>query len=113
MIQIIAYFTMSLDHIGRLFFPNIVLFSLLGRLAFPLFAYGIAIGYTKTSNFRRKKKIYDIYNSQMEVQTTRNSRSFKLGRRKLKASLHITNFKTLFETMHPKFPEFITREELP
>ncbi|MFB6367887.1 TraX family protein [Paenibacillus elgii] len=52
MIQIIAYFTMSLDHIGRLFFPNIVLFSLLGRLAFPLFAYGIAIGYTKTSNFR-------------------------------------------------------------
>ncbi|MCX8130548.1 MAG: conjugal transfer protein TraX [Clostridia bacterium] len=51
MIRIIAMLTMILDHMGQVFFPNIIIFPVAGRLALPLFAWGIANGYKKTSNF--------------------------------------------------------------
>mgnify|MGYP001949717442 FL=1 len=41
---------MTIDHIGYLFFPNIQLLRIIGRIAFPIFAYQITIGYKKTSN---------------------------------------------------------------
>lgn len=41
---------MIIDHIGLFFFPEMVIFRIIGRLAFPLFAFGIAFGYTKTKN---------------------------------------------------------------
>jgi hypothetical protein len=41
---------MLIDHIGLFFFPEMVIFRIIGRLAFPLFAFGIAFGYTKTKN---------------------------------------------------------------
>lgn len=49
-LKIIALVSMTLDHIGLTFFPNIALFRILGRLAFPLFAYMIAEGcrYTRS-----------------------------------------------------------------
>jgi len=48
--------TMLIDHIGAVFFPNALWLRIIGRLAFPLFAWGIAMGYMRTSNW----KIYAI-----------------------------------------------------
>lgn len=53
MIKIIAMLLMLLDHIGQVFFPNIDLFTIVGRLAFPLFAWGIAKGFKRTHNFKK------------------------------------------------------------
>lgn len=49
-LKIIAMVSMMLDHIGLLFFPDIMLFRALGRLAFPIFAYMIAEGCRYTKN---------------------------------------------------------------
>lgn len=51
MINIIALTTMLIDHIGSTFFPDIIIFRIIGRLSFPLFALGIAEGYKRTKNF--------------------------------------------------------------
>lgn len=45
MLQIIAYITMFIDHIGICFFPEVEWLRWIGRLAAPIFAYGIASGY--------------------------------------------------------------------
>ncbi|MBP3656422.1 MAG: hypothetical protein J6K32_06975 [Clostridia bacterium] len=49
LIRLIACLTMLMDHMGKMFFPQLPVMRLIGRLAFPLFAYGIAVGavYTK------------------------------------------------------------------
>ena len=44
---------MLLDHVGLSFFPRMEIFRIIGRLAFPIFAYMIAEGCTYTKN--RKK----------------------------------------------------------
>ncbi|MDD3393647.1 MAG: TraX family protein [Anaerotignum sp.] len=49
----LAAVLMVIDHIGAIFFPSQIIFRLIGRLSFPLFAYGIAQGVTYTSNFWR------------------------------------------------------------
>lgn len=52
-IQAIAALTMLIDHIGAVFFPASPGFRMIGRLSFPLFAFGIAQGVAYTSNFGR------------------------------------------------------------
>ena len=52
-IQCVAALTMLIDHIGAVFFPTVIGFRAIGRLSFPLFAFGIAQGVAHTSNFRR------------------------------------------------------------
>lgn len=47
----LAAILMVVDHIGAMFFPGEMGLRLIGRLSFPLFAYGIAQGVTYTSNF--------------------------------------------------------------
>lgn len=42
--------TMVIDHIGFLFFPQVMIFRIIGRIAFPLFAYLLARGFHVTSN---------------------------------------------------------------
>jgi hypothetical protein len=44
---------MLLDHAGKVFFPNIIMLNIVGRLAFPLFAWSIAQGIDRTKNFSR------------------------------------------------------------
>lgn len=44
MLKIIAAISMLLDHIGVIFFPSVTAFRILGRLAFPIFAFMIAEG---------------------------------------------------------------------
>lgn len=50
MLKIIAVVSMLIDHIGLYFFPNIIIFRIVGRLAFPIFAFLIAEGYFYTKN---------------------------------------------------------------
>lgn len=41
-IKIIAMVTMMVDHVGLIFFPNLIIFRLIGRLALPLYAFLIS-----------------------------------------------------------------------
>lgn len=49
-LKIIAVVSMLLDHIGFFLFPKISLFRMLGRLAFPIFAFFIMEGARYTSS---------------------------------------------------------------
>lgn len=53
MIKIIAFLTMFIDHIGVILFPDIIIYRIIGRLSFPLFAWGIVKGYKCTNNFNK------------------------------------------------------------
>ena len=57
-LKLIAVVTMLIDHIGWIFYPNIVIFRIIGRLAFPIYAFSIADGVKHTRN--RKKYILNI-----------------------------------------------------
>ena len=47
-LKLIAMLAMTLDHVGRQLFPQFGVFVILGRLAFPIFAYMIAEGCAHT-----------------------------------------------------------------
>lgn len=49
-LKLIAAISMTIDHIGLQFFPGIDIFRIIGRLAFPIFAYMIAEGCAYTKN---------------------------------------------------------------
>lgn len=49
-LKIFALFFMIFDHIGFVLFPDQIIFRLLGRLSFPLFAYQMAVGFSHTKN---------------------------------------------------------------
>lgn len=51
--QLIAMITMLIDHVGLLFFPGEVLWRVIGRIAFPLYAYALVQGHVHTSNYRK------------------------------------------------------------
>lgn len=52
--QLIAMLTMLIDHTGKVFFEDQWIWRVIGRLAFPIYAYCIVIGYRNT----RSVKIY-------------------------------------------------------
>lgn len=52
MIKIMANIFMLIDHIGYIYYPDVILLRLIGRLSFPLFAYQLTNGYRYTSNFK-------------------------------------------------------------
>lgn len=49
-LKIIALITMTIDHIGYIIYPSIVWLRVVGRVAYPLFAYFIAEGCRYTKN---------------------------------------------------------------
>ena len=49
-LKIIAAISMVIDHAGLMFFPNMEIFRIIGRLAFPIFAFMIAEGCRYTRN---------------------------------------------------------------
>ena len=55
-LKLIAITLMIIDHLGYLFFPNILLFRIVGRVGFPVFAYLIALGYNRTSSYEKYLK---------------------------------------------------------
>lgn len=52
-LKLIALVTMTIDHVGRFFFPQDIEWLIVGRLAFPIFAWGIANGYHYTKNVQQ------------------------------------------------------------
>lgn len=57
-LKIIALIAMIVDHIGLVFFPNIAVFRIIGRVSFPIFAFFISEGYYYTKS--RKKYILTL-----------------------------------------------------
>jgi hypothetical protein len=53
MLKIIAAVSMTIDHMGLLFFPSQDIFRIIGRIAFPIFAFMIAEGCKYTRNKAR------------------------------------------------------------
>lgn len=51
--QILAMLTMLVDHLGIVLYPEIPWFRYIGRLAMPLYAYALVLGYGRTRSFRR------------------------------------------------------------
>lgn len=49
-LKIIACVSMLIDHIGMILFPQIKIFRILGRIAFPIFAFMISEGFKYTKN---------------------------------------------------------------
>lgn len=52
-LKIMAIISMLVDHIGYTFYPHLIWLRIIGRIAFPIFAYFIAVGYEKTENKRK------------------------------------------------------------
>lgn len=52
-IKLIAIITMVIDHAGMIFFPRIIVFRIIGRIAFPLFAFFIAEGFRHTRSVKK------------------------------------------------------------
>lgn len=50
LIKLVAFITMAIDHIGYVFFPGEMWMRIIGRIAFPLFAYCLATGCIYTKN---------------------------------------------------------------
>ena len=50
LIRLLACLFMLVDHAGKMLFPGIPEMRLIGRLAFPMFAYGVAVGAVYTRN---------------------------------------------------------------
>lgn len=52
-LKIIAITCMVVDHAGKIFLPNNMLLSIIGRIAFPLFAYCLVVGCLYTRNWKK------------------------------------------------------------
>lgn len=53
LLKIAAILTMLVDHVGVIFFPGVLWFRVIGRIAFPLFCWGIVLGVERTSSWQR------------------------------------------------------------
>lgn len=65
--KIIAALCMLIDHIGLVFFPWEIRLRLIGRLAMPIFAYGVARGAIYTSSLKRYMKKMLLFSFMSEV----------------------------------------------
>lgn len=52
-LKMIAVITMLIDHVGCIFFPQYIFLRMIGRIAFPIFAYFIAEGFYHTRNVKK------------------------------------------------------------
>lgn len=53
LLGVIACVCMVIDHVGSIFYPGLIWMRIVGRIALPLFAWGIAIGAEHTRDIRR------------------------------------------------------------
>ena len=53
LLRLVAMVTMLIDHIGVVFFPGVLELRIIGRIAFPLFCWGIVTGFHHTRDWRR------------------------------------------------------------
>src|SRR5690349_2688541 len=47
-LKLLGLITMTIDHIGKIFAPDDLLWQMIGRLTFPLFAYCLVAGFLHT-----------------------------------------------------------------
>lgn len=52
LIKLIALITMTIDHLGAIFYQDWIILRLIGRLSFPLYSYLIVLGTESTRNVR-------------------------------------------------------------
>lgn len=50
LLKLVAMITMLIDHVGKMFFPKYYIMRIIGRMAFPIYAYCIAAGCVFTRN---------------------------------------------------------------
>jgi hypothetical protein len=51
-LKLVAIVAMFFDHFGQIFFPYLATFRIIGRIALPIFAFGVAEGYRHTSDLK-------------------------------------------------------------
>lgn len=51
-LKLLALITMIIDHVGAIFYPQYPVLRIIGRLAFPIYAYLLAEGYAHTKNLK-------------------------------------------------------------
>lgn len=56
LLQVIGLIAMTVDHIGHIFFPEVLGLRVIGRFAMPVFAYGVAEGYLSTRSIAHYMK---------------------------------------------------------
>lgn len=52
-LKLIAIVSMTVDHVGAILLPTMGWLRIIGRVAFPLFAFQLAVGYLHTRNLTR------------------------------------------------------------
>jgi hypothetical protein len=52
-LKLVAIISMTVDHVGAILLPQVAWLRIIGRVAFPLFAYQLAAGYLHTRNLSR------------------------------------------------------------
>ena len=52
-LKMIAIITMLIDHIGVIFFPEMISFRIIGRISFPIFAFLIVEGFLHTRDIKK------------------------------------------------------------
>lgn len=53
LIRLIAILCMAVDHVGVIFFPRTMELRVVGRIAFPLFCYGVVLGSVATRDWKK------------------------------------------------------------
>lgn len=52
-LKMIAIVSMLIDHIGHIFFPQVMIFRIIGRISFPIFVYVLAEGFYYTKDVKK------------------------------------------------------------